>query len=123
MIRGFMPISMKTRCCAACWRWREARRLNEGARVKTLLRACRSNDPARIDNAYVIWVVGEGGPFPAIQHAEELANELERLQTALVQCDPDWRADVFERAVQGARRKTRRSRRQTATQALPALNP
>lgn len=104
-------------------RWRTARRHSEGARFRRLLRICGGNDPAAIYNAYVHWVSGDGGPRPAPAGTQELASELERLQTALVGRDPGWRADALAHALRHARRAARRSRHENAARALPALNP
>jgi hypothetical protein len=104
-------------------RWRAARRDNERARFKRLLRVCRDNDPAIIYNAYVNWVSGDDSPASAMAGAEDLARELQRLQTALVGYTPDWRADDLVVALQRARQAARRSRRQSESRVLPALNP
>ncbi len=103
--------------------WRRSRRLSETARFTALLQACRSNDPARVYNAYQAWLAGEGSPAPDVRHAQALANELERLQTALVRRDPDWHAGALLREVQAARNMARRNFRQAGSRALPALNP
>jgi hypothetical protein len=104
-------------------RWRTARRRSEGARFRRLLRACRTNDPGRIYNAYLRWITGEGSPGPDAPGAEALARERERLQTALVGREPEWRADAFRGAVKRARRAARGTRRAAGAQVLPALNP
>ena len=104
-------------------RWRRSRRSRESARFKALLQACRSNDPARVYNAYQAWLTGESSPAPDVRYVEALVKELERLQTALVRRDPDWRADAFLRELQAARNMARRNLRQTGMRSLPALNP
>lgn len=102
---------------------RRARGRSERARFKSLSQACRSHDALRAYNAYVAWVCGEGAPDPAWLRAEALVTELERLQTALVRHESDWRADAFLQAAQRARRSARQSRRRASGRALPALNP
>ena len=104
-------------------RWRSARRRSEAARFRRLLRACRTNDPGRIYNAYLRWITGEDSPGPDALGAEALARERERLQTALVGREPEWRADAFRGAVKRARRAARGTRRAAGAQVLPALNP
>jgi hypothetical protein len=104
-------------------RWRIARRHSEPARFKRLLRACRGNDPAAAYNAYVHWVSGDDSPALVTTGANGLADELQRLQTALIGREPDWRADDLVRALQRSRHAALRSRRAHASRALPALNP
>jgi hypothetical protein len=104
-------------------RWSSARRHSEGARFKRLLRTCRGNDPVSIYNAYLHWVSEDDSIAPAMPGAAELAAEVQRLQTALVGRNPDWRADDLVRVLRHARWLARRNRRQNATRVLPALNP
>lgn len=104
-------------------RWRDARRDNERARFKRLLRACRDNAPAQIYNAYVLWGSSDIDLMPLLADAGDLVGELRRLQSALVGREPGWRADDLVRALQRARQAAGRSRREKVSQALPALNP
>jgi hypothetical protein len=104
-------------------RWCRARRSSETACFKALLQACDSNDPARVYNACLTWLAGEGSPAPDVRHVQALDSELERLQTALFRRDPDWRADALLRELQAARNMARRKIRQTGMRVLPALNP
>lgn len=103
--------------------WRIARRSSEPARFKRLLHVCRGNDPAAVYNAYVHWASGDDSRAPVTADAGRLADELQRLQTALIGRDPDWRADDLVRALQRSRQAALRSRRAHASRALPALNP
>jgi hypothetical protein len=104
-------------------RWRDARRDNERARFKRLLRACRDNAPAQIYNAYVLWGSSDIDLMPLLADAGDLVGELRRLQSALVGREPGWRADDLVRALQRARQAAGRSHREKVSQALPALNP
>jgi hypothetical protein len=114
MIRGLPP------AIGALRRWREVRSHSERARFRALVRACRSNDPAKIYNAYVVWAASDDAPGPA---TGRLPGERERLQLALVGRESPWRPDALLDAVRAARREARRTRRDAGTRVLPALNP
>ena len=104
-------------------RRRRARQLREAARFKALIRACSSNDPVRVYNAYLAWLSAEDALATDKGQTLSLDNELERLQTALVRSDRSWRSDGLVSALRHARNAALGNLRKTRSQALPALNP
>ncbi len=98
--------------------------LSESSRFKTLLRACSNNDPARVYNEYYRWLAAAGDQQAMIRGDKALADELIRLQAAIVNHKSDWRGRPFAAAIRKARNKKSLERSYSASRVLlPPLNP
>jgi len=109
-------------------RWLTARRAekqhSEPVRFKNLLRACSSNDPARVYNEHYRWLAVTGEQQKAICDDKILADELIRLQHALIHQESNWRGRSFAAAARKARQiKSLERSRSTSSLLSPTLNP
>jgi hypothetical protein len=105
-------------------RRRAERQHSEPVRFKNLLRACSSNDPARVYNDYYRWLTVTGEQQKAICDDKNLADELIRLQHALVHQESNWRGRSFAAAMRKARQMKSLERSKSTIDVLsPTLNP
>jgi hypothetical protein len=116
------------------WRWGPglARRLrtawavrsdSEPARLRALVRACRSNRPALAYNAFVAWQKAHGTLARGAGDGGELAVEVERMQRALVGEESAWTGRALVRALRRTRRANRAHAGSPQSSSLRALNP
>ena len=107
-------------------RWLAGRRIekqhSEPSRFKILLRACSNNDFTQAYNEYYRWLAVAGDQQKALCGNKNLADELIRLQNALVRQESDWRGRPFAAAVRKARQEKSYGRSQTECDLL-SLNP
>ena len=107
-------------------RWRARRRMekqhSERSRFKILLRACSNNDATQVYNEYYPWLATAGDQRMTIRANKTVADELIRLQNALVRQESDWRGRPFAAAVRKARQEKLYGRSQSQSDLLP-LNP
>ncbi len=108
--------------------WFARRRLamqhSEPSRFRTLLRACSRNDPARVYNEYYRWLAAAGDQQAVLCGDKALADELIRLQSALIDQKSDWRGRSFAAAARKARKEKLLERsHSTSGVLLPTLNP
>jgi hypothetical protein len=107
-------------------RWLARRRIekqhSEPSRYRKLLRACSNNDSTQVYNEYYRWLATAGDQQKVICGNKTLADELIRLQNALVRQESDWRGRPFAAAVRKARQEKSHGRSQSESDLL-SLNP
>ena len=107
-------------------RWLARRRMDrqhsEWSRYRKLLRACSKHDSTQAYNEYYRWLAATGDQQKAICGNKTLADELIRLQNALVRQESDWRGRRFAAAVRKARQEKPYGLSQSESSLL-TLNP